>query len=305
MDDVTDLVSAAGYGDDFMVGRLLGKHRADRRDFVNQLNSAGCSALEQVILQGTSTPDLAATARLLVAAGADVEGPVGRTGMTPSELAGEAKMVDVMVLINRLREATPPSDPNAALHAAAATGDANEAVIALRHGADIAHRAENHQQALLTAVYADHLEVARLLLALGADPNADGGCKDTPWLVTGVTGSVPMALQILPYGPDLKKRNRYGGVSIIPASERGHVDYVRFAADAGVNVNHVNDLHWTALLEAVILGDGSQPYVDIVRILLEHGANPDIADKDGVTALQHAKKKGQTEVVKMLQGGKH
>lgn len=35
-------------------------------------------------------------------------------------------------------------------------------------------------------------------------------------------------------------RNRFGGISIIPASERGHVDYVRRVAKIGMNVNHVN-----------------------------------------------------------------
>lgn len=59
--------------------------------------------------------------------------------------------------------------------------------------------------------------------------------------------------------PDLTIRNRYGGIPIIPASERGHPEYVRWVtANTPINVNHVNDLGWTALLEAVILG-GRQP----------------------------------------------
>ena len=65
---------------------------------------------------------------------------------------------------------------------------------------------------------------------------------------------------LLPAHPDLTIRNRYGGVSVIPASERGHVAYVRRVLRTGIDVDHVNDLGWTALLEAVILGDGSAPY---------------------------------------------
>ena len=73
----------------------------------------------------------------------------------------------------------------------------------------------------------DHLRVARLLVHLGADPDALDDRHDTPWLVTGVTGSVAMLETLLPARPDLTLRNRYGGISLIPASERGHVDYVR------------------------------------------------------------------------------
>jgi uncharacterized protein len=106
---------------------------------------------------------------------------------------------------------------------------------------------------------------------------------------------------LLPSHPDLTIRNRFGGVSVIPASERGHVDYVRWVVrDTGIDVNHVNDLGWTALLEAVILGDGSRPYQEIVRILLGAGADPAIADDEGRTPLQHAEGRGQTAVAAIL-----
>ena len=106
---------------------------------------------------------------------------------------------------------------------------------------------------------------------------------------------------LLPAQPDLTIRNRYGGVSIIPASERGHVDYVRRVVSTGIDVDHVNDLGWTALLEAVILGDGGPRHQEIVRILLEAGADPGLADRNGVTALEHARSKGQDEVVEILE----
>ncbi len=110
-------------------------------------------------------------------------------------------------------------------------------------------------------------------------------------------------MNALPAGPDLTIRNRFGGVSVIPAAERGHVDYVRRAVQTGIDVNHVNDPGWTALLEAVVYGDGGPRYQEIVRILLAAGADPSIADADGVTALEHARARGQSEIARILEGG--
>jgi ankyrin repeat protein len=67
-----------------------------------------------------------------------------------------------------------------------------------------------------------------------------------------------------------------------------------------VDLNHVNDLGWTALLEAVILGDGGPDHQEIVRILLGAGADPAIADHDGVTALQHARQRGYRQIARLL-----
>ena len=75
---------------------------------------------------------------------------------------------------------------------------------------------------------------------------------------------------------------------------------MRRAVRTGIDVNHVNNLGWTALLEAVILGDGSRRYQQIVMILLDGGADPQIADRNGVTALQHAMRRGQDEVARIL-----
>ena len=117
-----------------------------------------------------------------------------------------------------------------------------------------------------------------------------------------MTGSVAMLEVLLPADPDLTIRNRFGGISVIPASERGHVDYVRRVVRTGIDVNHVNDLGWTALLEAVILGDGSQRRTsEIVRILLAAGADPSIADRDGITALRHAERRGHTAIIDVLE----
>ena len=94
--------------------------------------------------------------------------------------------------------------------------------------------------------------------------------------------------------------NRYGGLSVIPASERGHVDCVRRVVRTGIDIDHVNDLGWTALLEAVILGDGGPAHQAVVRILLAAGADRSIPDGDGVTALEHARARGYDAIARLL-----
>ena len=76
---------------------------------------------------------------------------------------------------------------------------------------------------------------------------------------------------------------------------------MRAILETEIDVNHVNNLGWTALLEAVILGDGGEGHTEIVRMLLEAGADTTIADREGVTALEHARERGYTEMIRLLE----
>ncbi|SCL51695.1 ankyrin repeat domain-containing protein [Micromonospora peucetia] len=197
-------------------------------------------------------------------------------------------------------EATVTTSADQDLLAAASAGDPKTVREALAAGADIEARDARRRTPLLLAAANDHVEAARVLVEAGADPDALDDQHDTPWLVTGVTGSVAMLEVLLPAGPDLTIVNRYGGISVIPASERGHVDYVRRVVHTGIDVNHVNNLGWTALLECVILGDGSRPYQQIAEILVAAGARVQQPDRDGVDALEHARQRGYAEIVATL-----
>ena len=84
-------------------------------------------------------------------------------------------------------------------------------------------------------------------------------------------------------------------------ADRGHLAYVReLLRTTDIDVNHVNNLGWTALLEAVILGDGGPVHTEIVRELLAHGADRDLPDREGVTALEHARQRGYAGMVRLL-----
>ena len=63
-----------------------------------------------------------------------------------------------------------------------------------------------------------------------------------------------------------------------------------------------NNLEWTALIEAVILGDGGPDHQAVVRLLVDAGADREIADRDGVTPLVHARSRNYDEIVAILEG---
>lgn len=183
---------------------------------------------------------------------------------------------------------------------AAQRGDASTVRRLLDEGACVEVRDAQRRTALLVATHANQVEAAKVLIEAGADVNAKDTIQDSPYLYAGARGLNEILRLTLDHGADLKSTNRYGGTALIPAAERGHVQTVQMLIDAGVDVNHLNRLHWTALLEAVILGDGGPRHVEIVRRLLAAGADPKIADKDGVTALEHARQRGYQEMVTLL-----
>ena len=291
----TGLIRAAERGHSDIVGRLL------QTDIdVNHINNLGWTALHEAIILGDGDQRAHDTVRLLIAGGADVQLPSQRDGAVPLVMAASRGQNDIAATIQSALDAPPIGDPDSDLLAAAGSGDADGAALAIAAGANIETRDTKLRTPLLIAATNDGTAVARVLVALGADPDALDDRHDTPWLVTGVTGSVEMAEILLDAHPDLAILNRFGGTSLIPASERGHLDYVRRVVQTDVDINHVNDLGWTALMEAVLFGQGSATHQEIIRVLLDAGADPTIADADGTTPVQHAVARGYREIVELL-----
>jgi len=192
--------------------------------------------------------------------------------------------------------------PPGALVDAAATGDEDEVRKLLDAGVDPDAADAVGRTAVTHAAYAGHARVVRMLVDAGADIDLQDVTRANALLSTGETGFVDVLEEVLRADPDLTRTNRFGGTALIPASDRGHVDVVQRLLDTSIDVDHVNDLGWTALLEAVILGDGGVRHTEIVRLLVGAGANVSIADRDGVTALGHARAAGYVEIVAILDG---
>jgi len=187
-----------------------------------------------------------------------------------------------------------------ALHTAAAQGDTTTVQRLLIQGMTVDARDHAGRTPLLAATHTNQLGTARLLIEAGADVNAQDAIQDSPYLYAGARGHLEILQLTLAHGADLRSTNRYGGTALIPACERGHVEAVRTLIAAGVAVDHVNRLGWTGLLEAILLSDGGPRHQQIVQLLLEAGADPNLADAEGVRPLQHAHQRGHTAMVQLL-----
>ncbi|MGO4191375.1 ankyrin repeat domain-containing protein [Arthrobacter sp. YAF17] len=203
------------------------------------------------------------------------------------------------------RETPPPaqaSDSAASPPAATGTAAASPAVTppaVTRPALAPAAQAELDQQLVRAAKANDVAAVTRLIQA-GGNVDAKDAIQDSAFLYAGAEGFNEVLQLTLANGADVASTNRFGGTALIPASEHGHVDTVRILLAAGVPVNNVNNLGWTALQEAILLNDGGPRQQEVVRQLLDAGADPDIRDPQGRTALENAERLGFGAIAKLI-----
>ncbi|WP_278378580.1 ankyrin repeat domain-containing protein [Chryseobacterium arthrosphaerae] len=172
---------------------------------------------------------------------------------------------------------------------------------ALDNGADVNTRDKKGRSLLLIATIDRQTEMAKLLVSCKADVNLQDDQLDSPFLYAGASGQTELVRLFLENGARFDIFNRYNGTALIPACERGHVETVKVLVKTkGFPVNHINRLGWTALMEAVILGNGTQKYQEIVKILKDNGADLTIPDRSGKTPLQHAEELGFAEIAQIL-----
>jgi len=155
--------------------------------------------------------------------------------------------------------------------------------------------------ALMIATYNQDVEAVKLLIDAGANVNIQDDLLNTPFLYAGAEGYLDILKLTIQAGADPTIVNRYGGTALIPAAEHGHVEVIEeLLNDTTINVNHVNLLGWTALMEAIVLNNGNSIQQTVVQLLIDHGADVNIPDNDNVTPLQHAKKQGFKEIENIL-----
>lgn len=184
---------------------------------------------------------------------------------------------------------------------AASSGDLAAVEEALAQGADIHAQDARGQTALIAAAYGNHLDVARRLIELGADVNVQDRTQQSAYLITTADGYLELLNMTLAAGADVHSTDSFNGTGLIRAADRGHVEIIKRLLETDIKIDHVNRLGWTALLEAIILGDGGPRHTEVVRLLVEAGADVNLADGQGVTPLAHAQQNGHDEIAEILQ----
>ena len=173
----------------------------------------------------------------------------------------------------------------------------------LARGASVRARDERGRTALVAAAYQDHRGVAAMLIDAGADVNRKDDTEQSAFLIaTSEVGDDTRLLDLtLRAGGDVRSLDSFDGTGLIRAADRGFPRVVRRLLATDIKVDHVNNLGWTALHEAVILGDGSARYVRVVRLLVAAGADVNKPSRqDGVRPLQHATSRGFDDVADVL-----
>lgn len=185
---------------------------------------------------------------------------------------------------------------------AAERGDIQAVKEMLQQGAQLNAVDADGKTAVVAATYKNQVDVVELLIQEGADINIQDDRRENVILHAGANGYLEIVKLAIAADADMTITNRFGGTGLIPAAERGHVEVVEtFLKTSKVDVNHINNLHWTALIEAVILGDGGEKHQQIVQLLMDYGADASIGDENGITALEHAKQLGFQEIIRILE----
>ncbi|WP_248763011.1 ankyrin repeat domain-containing protein [Pseudarthrobacter sp. SSS035] len=191
----------------------------------------------------------------------------------------------------------PPSGPSAS---PGTSPPASTATAATKPPALSAEAQTRLDQELIAAAKANNVALVGELIGRGANVNAKDAIQDSAFLYAGAEGFNEVLQLTLAAGANVSSTNRYGGTALIPASEHGHVETVRILLAAGVPVNHVNNLGWTAMQEAILLNNGGPRQQDVVRQLLDAGADPGIRDPQGRTALENAERLGFGDVAALI-----
>ncbi len=173
---------------------------------------------------------------------------------------------------------------------------------ALASRADLATRDDNGRTAVHVAAFARQREVLRRLAAAGADLGTLDRDRYDAVTIASVADDEETLRVLLALGASAKLvTSRYDGTALIAAAHLGHDGVVRQLIAAGAPLDHVNNLHWTAVIESVVLGDGGPRHQATLKALIDAGANLQLADRSGRTPLQLAQARGYTAMVKMLE----
>ena len=207
------------------------------------------------------------------------------------------------------------ADGSTPLQWAVYEGDVAEARRLVAAGADVSLANDYGATAMSLAAEVADLEMLELLLEAGADadsPNAEG---QTALMAVARTGNVAAAKALLAHGATVDARERWGGqTALMWAAARRHPEMIELLLEHGADVNARSihrdyQRHVTAEGRPKSLDSGGftpllyaarENCVACVDVLLEHGADIDLPDPDGVSPLHVAVMNANWDLAKRL-----
>jgi len=237
---------------------------------------------------------------LLVAAVTVVVGLAARPGLALT-LTGSAPNLG---MVHRVQVAPSAGEIAAydGLLAAAAAGDSDRIRALVSSGGNIDVRDARDRTPLMVAVYGRHHAALKTLIDLGADDAAlDNQRYDAITIASVIDDPVSLRLLIEAGADAGLMTSPYDGTALIAAAHLGHVAVVRALIAAGAPLDHVNNLGWTALIEAIVLGDGGAAHTAVLRDLIDAGADLNLPDRRGVTPLGLARARGYDAMARLLE----
>jgi ankyrin repeat protein len=188
------------------------------------------------------------------------------------------------------------------LHAAAHTGDTAKIARLVAGGAAVDATDSHGRTPLHVATFAKQRDAVRALAKAGADLNRLESDRYDAVTIASVADDEETLRVLLQLGASAKQTtSRYDGTALIAAAHLGHAGVIKQLIAAGAPLDHVNNLHWTAVIESIVLGDGGPRHQATLKALIDAGANVQFADRHGQTPLALARSRGYAALVSMLE----
>jgi ankyrin repeat protein len=188
------------------------------------------------------------------------------------------------------------------LHAAAHKGDVAQIEKLVAAKADLNARDPYGRTPVHVASFARQRDAIRALAKAGAELQLLESDRYDGVTIASVADDEETLRTLLALGASAKlTTSRYDGTALIAAAHLGHDGVVRQLIAAGAPLDHVNNLHWTAVIESIVLGNGGPRHQSTLKALVDARANLQLTDRQGTTPLQLARSRGYAEMVKVLE----